>query len=71
MAAAELRIETFVHISAMGADEDSSSTLLQSKALGEKAVLAALAYAAPTASSEAAGAPAPLSRLKEEPLERR
>jgi len=42
MAAAELRIETFVHISAMGADEDSSSTLLQSKALGEKAVLAAL-----------------------------
>jgi len=42
MAAAEEGIETFIHMSALGADADSSSKLMRSKAAGEKAVLAAL-----------------------------
>lgn len=41
MAASEMGIERFVHMSAMGADEESSSGMLRSKAIGEKKVLAA------------------------------
>eukprot|EP01052_Picozoa_sp_SAG31_P005711 SAG31_NODE_255_length_19039_cov_83.461774_17_plen_135_part_00 len=42
MAAAEEGIETFIHMSALGADEASSSKLMASKAKGEAAVLKAL-----------------------------
>ena len=60
MAAAEEGIETFIHMSALGADADSSSKLMRSKAAGEKAVLAALPTATIFRPAPIIGAPAPV-----------